>query len=218
MINAALLAIVCFLPVRASVRRGVRIMSARYFHELPPPTGLRFHRTRSADGALFGALIISYWVALDVHQDVLPIIAYIIFVSTLVAQGFIDLFTHYLPRLYSWLATLVCGALVTLHALVEWNFERLIEAAVSMVALTIVMMILGVVSRGGIGGGDVYLAPLLGFMLGFSSFGAVMRGTFAGFFLGALFAIVLLLKGYGTKHRFAFGPFLIIGAIWALTT
>ena len=71
---------------------------------------------------------------------------------------------------------------------------------------------------GGIGGGDVYLAPLLGLMLGFSSFGAVMRGTFAGFFLGALFAIVLLLKGYGTKHRFAFGPFLIIGAIWALTT
>ena len=156
MINAALLAIVCFLPVRASVRRGVRVMSTRYFTELPPPTGLRFHRTWTADLALFGALVISYWMALDVHHDVLPTIAYIIFVSTLVAQGFIDLFTHYLPRLYSWLATLVCGALVTLHALVEWNFERLVEAAVSMVALTLVMMILGVVSRGGIGGGDVW--------------------------------------------------------------
>jgi len=218
MINAALLAIVCFLPVRTSVRRGVRVMSKRYFHELPPPTEIRFHRTRTADGALLCALIISYAVALDVHQDVLPTIAYIIFMGTVVAQGFIDLFTHYLPRLYSWLTTLVCGGLVTLHALVEWNFERLIEAAVSMVALTLVMMVLGVASRGGIGGGDVYLAPLLGLMLGFSSFGAVMRGTFAGFFLGALFAIVLLLKGYGTKHRFAFGPFLIVGAIWALTS
>lgn len=218
MINAALLAIVCFLPVRTSIRRGVHVMSRRYLTELPPPAGLRFHQTRIADLALLGSLIISYWVALDVHQDVLPTIAYIIFVSTLVTQGFIDMFTHYLPRLFSGLATLACGGLVTLHALVEWNFERLVEAVVSMVALTMVMMFVGVASRGGIGGGDVYLAPLLGLMLGYSSFGAVMRGTFAGFFLGALFAIVLLLKGYGTKHRFAFGPFLIIGAIWALTT
>ena len=128
------------------------------------------------------------------------------------------MFTHYLPRIYSWLATMICGGLLVIHALVEWNFDHLADAAMSMVALTLVMMVLSVVSRGGIGGGDVYLAPLLGLMLGFSSFGAVMRGTFAGFFLGAIFAIVLLLKGYGTKHRFAFGPFLIIGAIWALTT
>lgn len=88
----------------------------------------------------------------------------------------------------------------------------------TLLAIVCFLPVRASVSRGGIGGGDVYLAPLLGLMLGFSSFGAVMRGTFAGFFLGALFAIVLLLKGYGTKYRFAFGPFLIIGAIWALTT
>ena len=87
-----------------------------------------------------------------------------------------------------------------------------------MLVLMLLMLFLSVLTRGGIGGGDVYLAPLLGLMLGFKSFDAVMRGTFAGFFLGAIFAIVLLLKGYGKKHRFAFGPFLVVGAIWALTT
>ena len=203
------------------MRRGVNAMSARYFAEssasTAPPSALKFMRTWWVDVALYAALAASYWIALDVHPAVLVTIAYVIFAGTLVVQGFVDAFTHYLPRLYSWLGAMVCGSLLTLHALIDWDFGPWMRAIISMVALTAVMLVLGVVSRGGIGGGDVYLAPLIGLMLGFKSYDAVIGGTLAGFFLGAIFAIALLLKGRSRNHRFAFGPFLVIGAIWVLT-
>ena len=217
MLNAALLAIAFFFPVRASMRRGVRAMSNRYWREGTPPKALKYARSRSADALLLAALVISYVIALDVHPGTIATIAYVVFASTLVVQGFVDTFTHYLPRLYSWLGVLACGSLLTLHALVAWEFDAWIRAVIAMVALTVAMLALGVVSRGGIGGGDVYLAPLIGLMLGFKSYGAVIGGTSAGFVLAAIFAIALLVKGYGKKHRFAFGPFLVIGAIWVLT-
>lgn len=217
MINATLLAVVCFFPIRASVRRGVKAMSLRYFRETSPPAALKHLRTFATDAAIFVALVLAYWAALDVHDSVLVTISYVVFASTLVVQGFIDVFTQYLPRLYSWLGVLVCGGLITLHALVDWNFDAWIRGVIAMAGLTLAMLVIGVVSRGGIGGGDVYLAPLLGLMLGFKSYDAVIGGTFVGFVLGALFAITLLAKGKGRKHRFAFGPFLVIGAIWALT-
>ena len=217
MLNAALLAIAFFFPVRASMRRGVRAMSNRYWREGTPPKALKYARSKSADSLLLAALAISYVIALDVHPGTIATIAYVIFATTLVVQGFVDAFTHYLPRLYSWLGVMACGSLLTLHALVAWEFDAWIRAVIAMVALTIVMLTLGVVSRGGIGGGDVYLAPLIGLMLGFKSYSAVIGGTSAGFVLAAIFAIALLAKGYGKKHRFAFGPFLVIGAIWVLT-
>ncbi|MGW1496158.1 prepilin peptidase [Streptomyces sp. NPDC002402] len=62
---------------------------------------------------------------------------------------------------------------------------------------------------GGIGLGDVKLAPTLGALLGWHSWAGVFLGTFAMFTLGAT---VNLLRGR-VRGRVAFGPYMIIGAL-----
>jgi prepilin signal peptidase PulO-like enzyme (type II secretory pathway) len=66
---------------------------------------------------------------------------------------------------------------------------------------------------GGMGMGDVYMALLMGAVLGVS----VTIALFAAFLIGAVSGIMLmLLKGYGRKTKIPFGPFLAIGSVVAV--
>ncbi|MER5988679.1 A24 family peptidase [Streptomyces sp. NPDC001787] len=62
---------------------------------------------------------------------------------------------------------------------------------------------------GGMGLGDVKLAPTLGALLGWHSWTSVFQGTFTMFAVGAA---VNLIQGR-TRGRIAFGPYMIIGAL-----
>jgi leader peptidase (prepilin peptidase) / N-methyltransferase len=67
---------------------------------------------------------------------------------------------------------------------------------------------------GGMGMGDVKLAPAVGALLGWHSWSAVILGTFAGFALAAVFSVVLLATRMATrKDHVAFGPFVLGGAL-----
>ena len=65
-------------------------------------------------------------------------------------------------------------------------------------------------SRGGIGGGDVKLAAALGLWTGHTG---ILPALFVAFQLGSLWGIVLLLRGYGRKAKLPFGPCLAIGGV-----
>lgn len=70
---------------------------------------------------------------------------------------------------------------------------------------------------GGIGYGDVRLAPVLGALLGWLGITPLIVGLAAGFVLGGLQALLLLLTGRaGAKTRFAFGPAMLVGAVLAI--
>ena len=70
---------------------------------------------------------------------------------------------------------------------------------------------------GGIGYGDVRLAPVLGALLGWLGIGALVVGLAAGFVLGGLQALILLATGRaGPKTRFAFGPAMLLGTVLAI--
>lgn len=71
----------------------------------------------------------------------------------------------------------------------------------------------------GMGAGDVKLAGVLGMYLGYFGWGSLAVGTFAGFLLGGLFGIFLMLFGGGSrKTKIPYGPYLIagtwVGIIW----
>ncbi|WNB91832.1 prepilin peptidase [Bacillus sp. NEB1478] len=73
------------------------------------------------------------------------------------------------------------------------------------------LFILAVVSKGGIGGGDIKLMGVIGLVLGF-------QGTYFTLMIasitGVLVAIVgLVLKKYNRKTAIPFGPYLVIGAL-----
>ncbi|WP_312833132.1 prepilin peptidase [Sedimentibacter saalensis] len=64
-------------------------------------------------------------------------------------------------------------------------------------------------SRGGMGGGDVTLMGALGFVLGFKN---ILLNIFLSFVLGAIISIVLLAAKIKTrKDPIPFGPFIVLG-------
>ncbi len=71
-----------------------------------------------------------------------------------------------------------------------------------------------VASRGGMGMGDVKMAALMGFALGFPH---IVVGLFVGIMAGGIVAIALLaMKRKGRKQAIPFGPFLAIGFMTTL--
>ncbi len=79
-------------------------------------------------------------------------------------------------------------------------------------ALFVFFVLLRVAGRGAIGGGDVKLAALVGVLLGWVGWSAVLLGVVAAFLAAGVVAIVLLAARRATRStRIPFGPFLVIG-------
>ncbi|HMO11344.1 MAG TPA: A24 family peptidase [Actinotalea sp.] len=66
---------------------------------------------------------------------------------------------------------------------------------------------------GGMGLGDVKLAPLLGAALAWLGWGAFAVGTFAAFLIGGAYGLSLLLaRRAGRRSAVPFGPWMVLGA------
>ena len=88
-------------------------------------------------------------------------------------------------------------------------WQRLAAAAGAFVVLAA----LAILGRGALGGGDVKMMAALGLWLGVNG---IITTACIGFIVGGVAAVIfLLLKIHGRKDYFAFGPFLIIGAVVA---
>jgi len=72
------------------------------------------------------------------------------------------------------------------------------------------LLVVRILSHGGIGGGDVKLAAALGIWTGLSG---ILPALFVAFVLGSFWGIVLLLRGCGRRAKLPFGPCLAIGGI-----
>jgi leader peptidase (prepilin peptidase)/N-methyltransferase len=132
-----------------------------------------------------------------------------------VALAVVDLRTHRLPdRLvlpaYPAAVILLGGA-----ALLRGEPLRLISVAGGALALFAFYLGLRMLRAGGMGGGDVKLAGLLGAYLGYLGWDAVLAGALAGFLFGGVFAAALLLtRRARAGTAVAFGPWMLLGA-WA---
>lgn len=126
----------------------------------------------------------------------------------------IDARTHRLPNriVLPTLAALL--ALAGIDALVTRQSGLLIGAVVGMLVLGGIYAVLRATSRGGIGGGDVKLAAVIGLVLGWHGWQALAVGAASAFVLGALYALALMaFRRANRSTRIAFGPWMIIGAV-----
>lgn len=74
--------------------------------------------------------------------------------------------------------------------------------------------LLFLINPNGMGFGDVKLALSLGVALGWFGWAVLFAGGFAGFLLGAVYGLgLMLLRGAGRKTGIPFGPFMIAGAL-----
>lgn len=73
------------------------------------------------------------------------------------------------------------------------------------------LYLVALISRGGMGGGDIKLMAMVGAFLGWK---AVLLTIFIGSLSGSIVGIFLMVfKGKGRKHPVPFGPFLSLGTI-----
>lgn len=126
----------------------------------------------------------------------------------------IDVRTHRLPDriVLPTLAALL--ALIAIDALAAHDTAPLLRAGGGLLMLGGFYAVLRLLSRNGMGGGDVKLAAVIGLLLGWHGWQALAIGAAAAFVLGAVHAgILLLLRRADRRTRIAFGPWMIAGAV-----
>lgn len=129
--------------------------------------------------------------------------------SVLLAIIFIDLKDMIIPD------SLVLSILVlsVIHKAVNYFlYDISLELISSFLGLLVaggLFTAIVLISRGGMGGGDVTLMGALGFVLGFKN---ILLNIFLSFVLGAIISIVLLAAKIKTrKDPIPFGPFIVLG-------
>ena len=133
-----------------------------------------------------------------------------------------DMARHRIPDALN-LAAAAAGALLLL---VPGDLSAYGRAWLAALAVTGVLLALALVGPSGLGMGDVKLAPALGLYLGYLGWEAVLVGILAGFVLGALAAIAILVRdvvarrpvGGALRRALPFGPFLLLGTLVGLLT
>jgi leader peptidase (prepilin peptidase) / N-methyltransferase len=131
-----------------------------------------------------------------------------------------DLARHRIPDALN-AAAIGAGALLLL---VPGDLAAYGRAWLAALAVSGVLLALAIIGPTGLGMGDVKLAPALGLYLGYLGWEAVLVGIFAGFVLGALAAIAILVRDAVARRPLAgalrrslpFGPFLLLGTLVAL--
>ncbi|MCK2028143.1 prepilin peptidase [Microbacterium galbinum] len=129
----------------------------------------------------------------------------------------IDARTHRLPDriVLPTLAGLLLLALV--DALATGDRAPSIRALLGMIMLGGFYALLRLLSRSGMGGGDVKLAAVIGLVLAWHGWTALAVGAASAFVLGALYALGLMaLRRADRTTRIAFGPWMIVGAVFGV--
>jgi len=162
-------------------------------------------------GALLGALTYRQF------GFSLEMVAYGLMIAMCIEQLIIDYATHRLPRGVTFRAAIVGGPLLFLAAINHDDNGRILVMFASFIVTLALFALLAAFSKGGIGGGDVRLAPVLAMFLGWLGASHVYIGLGSGFLLGGIAAGgMLVTRRASASTRIAFGPFLCIGAVIAV--
>ena len=173
------------------------------------PISARYPLVEAGTAALFVAVAAKFGLSWE-----LP--AYLYLAAVAIALATIDLDVMRLPNAIVLPSYVVAAALLVPAAALRDDFAAIGRGLVAAAALWVFYMSLALISKG-MGGGDVKLAPLLGFYLGWLGWSAVAVGAFAAFLLGGMVGAALMaLKLAGRKSRIPFGPYMLAGAFLAV--
>ena len=133
------------------------------------------------------------------------------------ALALIDADVRRLPDVLTLPTYPVLLGLLGLAAVLGSGSGTLGRAVLGGVAMTAVYLALFLAHPGGMGFGDVKLSGLLGLATAWLGWGAFAVGLFAGFLLGGVYGVGLVLSGRGgRKSAVPFGPFMLAGALLAV--
>jgi len=136
-----------------------------------------------------------------------------------VVLSIIDLRTHLLPSAIIRPALVGVVALGVVAAFLGDDWGALLRAAVGAIATFGVFHLLWWSHSAGLGYGDVRLAAVLGFALGYVGWGELVVGIYGAFVVFSLAILVLALVRRDRsvlKVAYPFGPFLLGGSLLGL--
>ncbi|MGI9085207.1 MAG: prepilin peptidase [Aeromicrobium sp.] len=131
--------------------------------------------------------------------------------------GYVDWRTRLLPFLLVAPTYLLTLALVTLGAYLLDDWGVFVTAVIANVAVFAVFWLVHQVGKlfggGAFGYGDVRLSGVVGLALGALGAAETLTGAYGGFVLGAVGGLVFSRLGWVDRRGFAFGPYMVVGAI-----
>jgi leader peptidase (prepilin peptidase)/N-methyltransferase len=144
-------------------------------------------------------------------------VIYGILCSALVVITFIDLDFQIIPdaiTLPGILIGIVAGSLLMPDPFIRTSLLGFKASVIGLLAGGGLFYAIAVLSRGGMGGGDIKMMAMVGALMGWKS---VLLTIFLGSLTGAVFGIFLMIsKGKGRKTKIPFGPFLALGTVITL--
>ncbi len=171
---------------------------------------LRYPLVELATG--LGFFLLAWWqLAKPAGYWLLPTLLYFFAVS--IALAMIDINSRKLPNRIVVPSLAIVFALLAVASFGIGDWWPLLWAAAGGAILFVFYLLLALIYPAGMGLGDVKLAGLIGLILGFIGWGALIVGAFAAFLLGGIFSIGLLFTGKATrKSGIPFGPWMLLGA------
>lgn len=171
---------------------------------------LRYPLVETLNAFLYAAVVWRYGIGWNSA-------VYAVLCSSLIVITFIDLDFQIIPDRIT-LAGIPLG-LVTGFFLLNDPFMRadFLGYKASLIGLFAgggLFYLVAVLSRGGMGGGDIKMMAMVGALMGWKS---VFLTTFLGSLAGSLIGVFLMIfKGRGRKTKIPFGPFLALGTLVTL--
>lgn len=158
-----------------------------------------------ATGAVFAGVALHFGAS-----AVLPAFFYLAAVG--LALAVIDIDHHRLPDSLTKPSYVVGTVLLAAAALAEHHERSLLTGFLGAFGLFAGYFLLWLIYPRGLGFGDVKLAGVLGLYLGYLGWQSWLVGVYAGFVLGGLVSLVLLLtRRAGRKTKVPFGPAMVLG-------
>ena len=162
-------------------------------------------------GAIFALLIVDRFIAIELR------LAFAILCAGLLVQSMIDAYTHRLVRQITHTMAVSGVLILGFHALQNSLTKSLVSAGVCAISGVAISFLTNKFAKGGLGAGDVRLMAVLGWYLGFLSYGAAIWAMFAACCFASIFGLALVaVRRASWQRRIAFGPFLALGTVLAI--
>ncbi|WP_019146530.1 prepilin peptidase [Aeromicrobium massiliense] len=151
-------------------------------------------------------------VGLVVEPEVV-LVVWTLLVPAGLLLGYVDARTRLLPKRIVLPLNVAVLVLVGVAAALERDLDLLWRALAGGAGLFVLFAAFWFVAPRGLGYGDVRLSPALGMTLAASGWMELFVGVYAGFVLAAVLGLVLGRLGRIDPKQFAFGPYLVAGAV-----
>lgn len=157
--------------------------------------------------ATAGVLLVLIWSTYAPAGAWLALVSGAVLALSLLAVFFIDLDHQIVPNAITYPGLAAGLALSALQG-------RIVPAVVAAAGAGAFFLLIALVSRGGMGGGDIKLAAMMGAFLGWPG---IAVGLLVGFLVGAAAGLVLMAaRKRSRKDPIPFGPALAVGGVVAL--